>query len=97
MNEIAKKSATVCVRCFVAGQVQGVFFRASTRHQAQQLGLTGYVKNLHDGRVEVIACGETAAIEELRAWLSKGPTGARVSGVACEFIDFREFAQFTVD
>lgn len=90
------KSATVCVRCLVAGRVQGVFFRATTRHQAQQLGLTGHVTNLLDGRVEVIACGEITAIEELRSWLSKGPADARVSGVACEYIDFREFAQFTV-
>jgi len=95
MSDTAK-SATVCVRCLVGGRVQGVFFRASTRHQAQVLGLTGYVKNLHDGRVEVVACGESGAIDELRNWLSKGPADARVSGVACEFIDFREFAQFTV-
>jgi len=95
MNEPAK-SATVCVRCIVAGRVQGVFFRASTRHQAQQLGITGYVTNLLDGRVEVVACGENTSIDEFRTWLSKGPADARVSGVACEFIDFREFAQFTV-
>jgi acylphosphatase len=86
----------VCVKCLVAGQVQGVFFRASARHQAQQLGLTGYAKNLLDGRVEVVACGEAEAVETLRSWLSKGPEQAQVSGVACEFIDYQEYSQFSV-
>jgi len=95
MNE-TRNSGPVCVRCLVAGRVQGVFFRASTRYQAQQLGLTGYAKNLLDGRVEVVVCGEVGAVEELRAWLGKGPANARVSGVACEFIDYQEFAHFSV-
>jgi acylphosphatase len=85
----------VCVRCLVAGRVQGVFYRASARHEAQQLGLTGYARNLMDGRVEVVACGNKKAVETLHEWLRKGPANAQVSGVACEFIDYREFAQFT--
>lgn len=89
-------NSTLCIRCLVAGRVQGVFFRASTRNEAQQLGLTGYVKNLLDGRVEVVACGDKEAVETLKEWLRKGPSGAQVSGVACEFIDFHEYAQFTV-
>ncbi|MCU7812283.1 MAG: acylphosphatase [Candidatus Thiodiazotropha sp. (ex Notomyrtea botanica)] len=95
MNENLK-TRDVCVRCLVAGRVQGVFFRASARHQAQQLGLTGYAKNLMDGRVEVVACGEVEAVEELRGWLSKGPENAQVSGVACEFMDYQDFSQFSV-
>jgi len=75
---------TICVKCLVSGRVQGVFYRASARHQAQQLGISGYANNLSDGRVEVLACGEPAAIEQFRDWLSRGPAGARVSGVACE-------------
>ena len=86
----------VCVRCFVAGRVQGVFFRASTKHEAQRLGIKGYAKNLHDGRVEVIACGTVDAVDELREWLRKGPADARVAGISCEVIDFQGFAQFTV-
>lgn len=74
----------ICVRCLVSGRVQGVFFRASTRHQAEKLGITGYARNQADGRVEVLACGEPAAIDQLKAWLSKGPPNARVTGVACE-------------
>ena len=87
---------TLCVRCLVAGRVQGVFYRASARNEAQRLGLKGYAKNLMDGRVEVVACGEKEAVETLRDWLRKGPPDARVTGVACEFIDFQEYAQFTV-
>ena len=73
-----------CVRCLVAGRVQGVFFRASTREQAEQLGLSGHVCNRPDGRVEVVACGKQAAVEKLQAWLWQGPTHAQVSAVECE-------------
>jgi acylphosphatase len=93
----SNNNSTLCIRCLVAGRVQGVFYRATTRHEAQLLGLTGYVRNLTDGRVEVVACGEKEAVETLREWLRKGPADARVSGVACEFIDYQEFAQFSVN
>ena len=73
-----------CVRCLVAGRVQGVFFRASTREQAEQLGLSGHVRNRPDGQVEVVACGAQAAVEKLQAWLWQGPTHAQVSAVECE-------------
>jgi acylphosphatase len=89
-------TAKICVRCYVAGRVQGVFFRASTRHEAQQLGIKGYAKNLHDGRVEVVACGSVGAIETLQSWLSKGPSDAHVTGVSCETIDYRAFQDFTI-
>jgi acylphosphatase len=75
---------TICVRCMVSGKVQGVFFRAATRQQAVQLGIQGYARNHPDGRVEVLACGKPAAIGQLKAWLTKGPPAARVSGVTCE-------------
>ncbi|HVJ63291.1 MAG TPA: acylphosphatase, partial [Tahibacter sp.] len=61
------------VRFVVAGRVQGVFFRASTRQEALRLRLTGYAKNLPDGRVEVLAMGDAAAIAELERWLTLGP------------------------
>ena len=72
-----------CRRCRVEGLVQGVFFRASTRQRAQELGVTGWTRNLPDGSVEVLACGEAAAVEELCAWLWEGPPQARVSEVRC--------------
>lgn len=68
-------------RFFVRGRVQGVWFRASTREQAERLGLRGFVRNLDDGRVEVLAAGEAGAIETLARWLAHGPAGARVDGV----------------
>jgi acylphosphatase len=70
-----------CARFLVAGRVQGVFFRASTREQALRLGLSGYAKNLADGRVEVMASGSGAALAELEEWLREGPPGARVASV----------------
>ena len=95
MTDRNDKSEPICVRCLVAGRVQGVFYRASTRHQAQALGLTGYAQNLHDGRVEVVACGDPANIDQLKAWLLRGPSGASVSGVACEPVAAQEFVGFT--
>lgn len=65
-------------RFLVSGKVQGVWFRASARDQAVPLGLRGYAKNLPDGRVEVLAVGDAAAIDELAAWLRQGPPQARV-------------------
>jgi acylphosphatase len=86
----------VCFRCLVAGRVQGVFFRASTRYEAQQRGITGYAKNLPDGRVEVFACGDPSAVEELCAWLREGPANAQVSGIACEVADYQAHPYFSI-
>ena len=74
---------STCIRCFVSGRVQGVFFRASTQEVASRLGIVGYARNLPDGRVEVLACGEESALRELEAWLWEGPRYAEVSGVEC--------------
>lgn len=71
-------------RFLVSGRVQGVYFRASTRERAQQLALDGHARNLADGRVEVIAAGEAAALEALAAWLQHGPPAARVEQVLRE-------------
>ena len=68
-------------RFFVEGRVQGVFFRASARQQAEALGLRGYARNLHDGRVEVLAVGDVQAVERLAEWLKHGPPHARVDRV----------------
>lgn len=71
----------ICKRCHVSGKVQGVFFRASTRERARALGVSGYARNLADGRVEVLACGEHASVEALIAWLHEGSRMARVDEV----------------
>lgn len=65
----------------VEGRVQGVGFRWYVQRAAQELGLTGYVKNLYDGSVEVLAQGAAAKLAELRAQLEAGPRGARVHRV----------------
>ncbi|HEY5790669.1 MAG TPA: acylphosphatase [Gammaproteobacteria bacterium] len=71
------------LRCLVSGRVQGVFFRAATRRRALALGLQGVARNLPDGRVEVIARGDPAALAQLRDWLGQGPPAARVDAVSC--------------
>ena len=65
----------------ILGRVQGVFFRASTLEQAQQLNITGWVQNLADGSVEVEAEGPRYALEELLEWCRRGPPGAGVEDV----------------
>ena len=74
-------------RCFVAGRVQRVFYRASTRERAVVLGVTGYARNLPDGRVEVLACGEAAAVEALCQWLWQGSPASSVTSVEVESVD----------
>jgi len=68
-------------RFLVAGMVQGVGFRYFVERVARQLSVSGYVKNLHDGRVEVYALGEAADLGELKSRLEQGPRGARVERV----------------
>ena len=63
------------------GRVQGVWFRESTRQQADRSGIRGYAINRRDGSVEVLACGERAALAELADWLNHGPPMARVRSV----------------
>jgi acylphosphatase len=69
------------MRCIVSGRVQGVFFRASTRDKARELGVSGWVRNLPEGGVEVVVAGEPDAVAALTDWLWRGPRAARVSGV----------------
>jgi acylphosphatase len=84
-----------CRRFVVSGLVQGVFFRASAQETARRLGLTGWVRNLADGNVELVACGAPATLDQLESWLWRGPAAARVEHVqadeapAEEFVDFR--------
>ena len=68
-------------RFLVLGKVQGVYFRHSARLEARRLGVRGVARNLPDGSVEILAEGPPGAVEELRAWLQRGPTQARVTEV----------------
>jgi acylphosphatase len=71
----------LCNRCLVRGRVQGVFYRASAQQRAQELGVHGYARNLPDGRVEVLACGEASAVEAFVGWLWTGSSASRVTAV----------------
>jgi len=84
-----------CRRFLIRGRVQGVWFRASTRDEARRLGLAGHAVNLPDGRVEVLACGNDAALDALAAWLRRGPPLAEVEDVLSEHLAERPLAGFT--
>lgn len=74
----------ICVKCYVTGKVQGVFFRANTQEKARSLHLVGWAKNLADGRVEVLACGEQQEVEQLLVWLWEGSPESTVAEVTHE-------------
>lgn len=76
-----------CRQFNVSGRVQGVFFRVSTREVAVPLRITGHAINLPDGSVEVLACGELAALQQLEEWLHEGPPMAAVENVERSDID----------
>ena len=73
--------------------MQGVFYRASTRQRAQELGCHGYAHNLPDGRVEVLAVGEPAAVHALVEWLRQGPPAAHVTDVKCAEVALAELGE----
>jgi acylphosphatase len=80
-GEDAKPNATLRKHWFVSGRVQGVSFRAFTYESATDLKVTGWVRNLTDGRVEIVAEGNEKAINQLLEKVRKGPTAARVEAV----------------
>ena len=65
----------------VRGTVQGVAFRWYAKERARELGLAGWIRNLEDGRVEAWIEGDSGAVEEMLAWLRRGPPAARVTGL----------------
>lgn len=81
----------------IHGDVHGVFFRAGTQSEARKLGLVGWVRNVPDGAVEVMAEGERPALEKLLGWCSHGPAGASVSKTEHEWLEAKgEFRDFRV-
>ena len=74
------------VRAFVSGSVQQVGYRQSCRQVARSLGLVGWVRNLVDGRVEVVAQGERDNVDRLVTWLWSGPSSAVVTGVESDIV-----------
>ena len=75
------KGETRRVRLIIRGRVQGVWYRGSAQEIARELDLTGWVRNLGDGSVELVAEGERSALEALKAWCREGPPMARVHDV----------------
>ncbi|MGM0449580.1 MAG: acylphosphatase [Pseudomonadota bacterium] len=88
--------AETCILARIEGRVQGVSFRDSTRIQAQRLGVTGYARNQSDGSVEVLACGDEGAVNQLVEWLHQGPPAASVSRVETRPSDTSPPSVFTV-
>ena len=88
--------SNTCKHYFVSGNVQGVWFRANTKKEADVKGVTGWVRNLPDGRVEVMMCGTSEQIAAMEAWLQHGPERARVDQLESETVDFREYQDFIV-
>jgi acylphosphatase len=81
----------------VHGLVQGVWFRSSTRDEADRLGVSGWVSNLPDGSVEAVFEGEKKKVEEIVGWCHRGPSGAKVSKVEIVWEPYRkEFDHFDI-
>lgn len=80
----------------VKGRVQGVWFRDSTRREAERLGITGYAKNLSNGDVEVVASGDAVALDALQHWLAEGPPLARVDKLVTKDLEYQRLTGFKV-
>lgn len=86
----------LCMRYVITGRVQGVWFRASAQEEANKLGIMGWARNLPDGSVEVLACGEKDKLLQLYDWLKQGPDLATVDNVVYEELPWKEYDRFAV-
>lgn len=87
----------VCAHVIISGQVQGVFYRASTKDKAEELGLTGWIRNKSDRTVEAIFEGEENKIKDMINWCHQGPSYSKVSNVIVEYKDFSGgFKEFNI-
>jgi acylphosphatase len=85
------------IHVLIEGRVQGVFFRAATRDEARARGLSGWVRNLPDGRVEALFEGEKPVVENMLAWCRKGPPYAYVDQVEEDWQPYQgDLADFRV-
>ena len=85
------------VHIYASGLVQGVFFRDNTRQKAQELGVFGWIKNLPDGKVEIIVEGEKKKVKELIEWIKEGPGLVRIDNLDLEEEDYQgEFESFGI-
>ncbi len=84
------------VKGYVSGRVQGVGFRYFVQRHAERLGVTGWAANLKDGRVEVLLCGNAAAIEELQQQVAQGPPASSVVDLQWQSVDDVVLVDFAV-
>lgn len=90
-------SSLTCLHAHIYGRVQGVNFRYYTMLQAQALDVAGWVANLSDGAVELMAEGDRASLDKLLAWLREGPGHARVERVEAEWLaPSNQFERFQI-
>ena len=80
----------------VSGKVQGVFFRASSQQVAIDIGLSGYARNLADGDVEVLMCGEQSQVDQMLKWLEHGPPQAEVSQLQKKQVEYQPHNFFSI-
>ena len=85
-----------CYQIKISGMVQGVFFRDSAKQEAKKLGLVGYAKNLADGSVEIVACGDEEKIKEFISWCRQGPDSAKVEKTEISETPFQNFKDFQI-
>lgn len=83
------------LHCLISGKVQGVNFRLWIHDHAKNLGIKGWVRNLHDGRVEVLGQGEDDKLQDFKVLLAQGSTMTRIEHIESETIDYeKEFTDF---
>ena len=80
----------------VSGMVQGVYYRQSTKEKALELGISGLVKNLPDGNVQILATGTADQLDQLVQWCKQGPPHAKVTGVQVEQVAPEVFMGFVI-
>jgi acylphosphatase len=87
----------VTAHIYVEGEVQGVGFRANTWNAARRLGVSGWVRNLSDGRVEAMVEGEKESVEKMIGWINRGPSGSYVTNVKVEWLPYKgEYHSFEI-
>ena len=87
----------VCFSVTVSGLVQGVYFRASSQQVAIDYGLSGYARNLSDGDVEILICGEQTNVEKMVGWLKEGPPEAKVEDLHHKQVQWQEHGFFAIE
>lgn len=86
----------VCYQIQVKGEVQGVYFRASSQQVAIEHCLGGYAHNLDNGNVEVLVCGEEQDVKAMIEWLKHGPDTAKVESCEVNQVKWRDFNHFSI-